>query len=172
MMYRVHREREEQMRVLTSQLLLLEANLRAKQSKIDALLNRRDRVIANQNETIRNLERQLERCRCSVDAGSIGQPDQAATLLPSRVAVRILGHEQGDESLDDSDSAVVIEDHRHSHSPTFTQSNSQVSALRSSRSKFPLVIANHLMPGYYIELKVKDFVAEAVERNDPAPVAA
>ena len=112
------------MRLLTSQLLLLEANLRAKQSKIDGLLNQRDRTISHQQEKIRKLERQLERCRCSEPRQD--SADETNKVLPSAVpsstvAVRILGHEHGDESLDDSDSAVVIEDDHHARSPTFAQ---------------------------------------------------
>lgn len=159
------------MRLLTSQLLLLEANLRAKQGKIDGLLNQRDRIISGQQETIRSLERELERCRnCAVSSSSEQQQQQPASStsrpqsLPlttstensdqeemvnsdktqdesskscrpspvternastTQLQVRVLGREQGDESLDDSDSAVVIDDDAHRHSPTFAQ-NSQV----------------------------------------------
>jgi hypothetical protein len=166
------------MRLLTSQLLLLEANLRAKQGKIDGLLNQRDRIISGQQETIRSLERELERCRnCAASSASSElQPASSTTnsnrpqslpLTPSaqsnsdreeeeeevnsdktspdesssnscrpspstvtnpsttQLQVRVLGREQGDESLDDSDSAVVIDDDAHRHSPTFAQ-NSQV----------------------------------------------
>lgn len=170
------------MRLLTSQLLLLEANLRAKQGKIDGLLNQRDRIISGQQETIRSLERELERCRNCASASSASseqqqQQQQPASSTPSSIRpqslpltpsaeshrdreeeevnsdktsqdesssnscrpspstvtnpsttqlqVRVLGREQGDESLDDSDSAVVIDDDAHRHSPTFAQ-NSQV----------------------------------------------
>ncbi|EFX88736.1 hypothetical protein DAPPUDRAFT_95712 [Daphnia pulex] len=169
-LFGLHSAREEQMRLLTSQLLLLEANLRAKQGKIDGLLNQRDRIISGQQETIRSLERELERCRnCTVlssasseQASSTpnGNRPQSLALTPSaeshsdreeeevnsdktsqdesssnscrpspssaiQLQVRVLGREQGDESLDDSDSAVVIDDDAHRHSPTFAQ-NSQV----------------------------------------------
>lgn len=140
------------MRLLTSQLLLLEANLRAKQGKIDGLLNQRDRIISGQQETIVSLERELERCR-----NCVATPSEQQTALPvnrplatltdhqnsdqiqnescsstdgnstTQLQVRVLGREQGDESLDDSDSAVVIDDD-HRHSPTFTE-NSQVNTL-------------------------------------------
>lgn len=152
MVAELHREREEQMRLLTSQLLLLEANLRAKQGKIDALLNQRDRVISAQQETIRSLERELDRCRLlsSVQpqrpqslpiTSSLDHPEstkQSIFVVNDKTPtdsternrqtqprpVRVLGREQGDESLDDSDSAVVIDDD-HRHSPTFIE-NSQV----------------------------------------------
>ena len=153
------------MRLLTSQLLLLEANLRAKQGKIDGLLNQRDRIISSQQETIRSLEKELDRCRngstavsSAESSSSINRPQSLSlivsttenhqqdmmtdesskdhktpcpssvtdnsTILNTQLQVRVLGREQGDESLDDSDSAVVIDDD-HRHSPTFAQ-NSQV----------------------------------------------
>ncbi|XP_046451238.1 uncharacterized protein LOC124199454 isoform X2 [Daphnia pulex] len=182
-LFGLHSAREEQMRLLTSQLLLLEANLRAKQGKIDGLLNQRDRIISGQQETIRSLERELERCRnCAPSSASSNQQQQPASSAPSSIRpqslpltpsaesnsdreeeevnsdktsqdesssnscrpspstvtnpsttqlqVRVLGREQGDESLDDSDSAVVIDDDAHRHSPTFAQ-NSQVRIIRS-----------------------------------------
>ena len=61
LIFRLHKEREEQMRLLTSQLLLFEANLRSKQTKIDSLLEQRDRTINSQQDTIRTLEREVER---------------------------------------------------------------------------------------------------------------
>ncbi|XP_057371437.1 uncharacterized protein LOC130692351 isoform X2 [Daphnia carinata] len=159
-LFGLHREREEQMRLLTSQLLLLEANLRAKQGKIDGLLNQRDRIISGQQETIRSLERELDRCRNSVASESneqqatlVNRPQSLAdhhhhqpncdeiqsesSTCPStddssttQLQVRVLGREQGDESLDDSDSAVVIDDD-HGHSPTFAQNPQQVRIIRS-----------------------------------------
>lgn len=174
----LHREREEQMRLLTSQLLLLEANLRSKQGKIDGLLNQRDRIISNQQETICSLEKELDRCRSCVASSADQQqpPVLAHAIRPQSLPlattpiqhnmknnrqqqqqetnktnktnattvllvvddktesvssdrnqpqqVRVLGREQGDESLDDSDSAVVIDDD-HRHSPTFAE-NPQV----------------------------------------------
>ncbi|KAI9564623.1 hypothetical protein GHT06_008364 [Daphnia sinensis] len=167
-LFGLHRAREEQMRLLTSQLLLLEANLRAKQGKIDGLLNQRDRIISGQQETIRSLERELDRCRNSVASESneqqqttslaaVSRPQSLAALTdhhhqpncdqvqnesstcPSsaddsstttQLQVRVLGREQGDESLDDSDSAVVIDDD-HRHSPTFAQNPQQVRIIRS-----------------------------------------
>uniref|UniRef100_A0A0P6CZF2 Myosin-3 n=1 Tax=Daphnia magna TaxID=35525 RepID=A0A0P6CZF2_9CRUS len=167
-LFGLHRAREEQMRLLTSQLLLLEANLRAKQGKIDGLLNQRDRIISGQQETIRSLERELDRCRNSVASDESNEQQQTASLVavnrpqslatltdhhhhqpncgeiqnesstcPSKdgnsttqLQVRVLGREQGDESLDDSDSAVVIDDD-HRHSPTFAQNPQQVRIIRS-----------------------------------------
>ena len=166
MLFGLHREREEQMRLLTSQLLLLEANLRSKQGKIDGLLNQRDRVITGQQETIRTLERELDRFRnCVSSTGeqtvvAVAARPQSLPLVTSTCniedrrqesapqstppasgpvssssEVRVLGREQGDESLDDSDSAVVIDDDQHRHSPTFAQQNSQVNRLSLSLSR-------------------------------------
>lgn len=134
------------MRLLTSQLLLFEANLRSKQSKIDSLLEQRDRTIHSQQETIRSLERQVERLKIvtarpqslalvtdvdetqtkidgqSITASCAERPticqtgtDQYSTTV---TLMRLLGRDAGDESLDDGDSAVVIEDDHHRHSPS------------------------------------------------------
>lgn len=188
MLFGLHREREEQMRLLTSQLLLLEANLRSKQASIDGLLNQRDRVISGQQDTIRALERELDRIRNCCDTSSAAaatsnaqqqtvssssnaavrpqtlplstmatttfsatenlraepvvtdanRPEDSSSpnsLIPavdrSKPQVRVLGREQGDESLDDSDSAVVIDDD-HRHSPTFAHNTPQVRCFRSA----------------------------------------
>ena len=120
------------MRILTSQLLLLEANLRSKQQKIDVLLNQRDRVISQQQETIQALEKELNARRLSPIKSSarpdslpvrIIQPVQPSmaddqTTLKSR-HLQLLTGQEGSDSLEDSDSAVVIEDGPDSHSPTF-----------------------------------------------------
>ena len=95
------------MRVLTSQLLLLEANMRVKEHKIDALLNQRDRTIGQQQERIDSLEKQL---LLLATRKAAERPDS----LP--IHQRSL---TGDDSLDDSDSAVVIEDGPDSHSPGY-----------------------------------------------------
>ena len=176
MVVELHREREEQMRLLTSQLLLLEANLRAKQGKIDGLLNQRDRVISNQQETIRSLERELDRCRISsvqaqqhpsqkvrpqslpiTSSSSTDSVSKTAVFVVNdktecndgsatsadrnrtqpRPAVRVLGREQGDESLDDSDSAVVIDDD-HRHSPTFLQNSQVLAVVNTQHAHFHL----------------------------------
>lgn len=149
---RLHREREEQMRLLTSQLLLLEANLRRKQTKIDGLLNQRDRIITEQKERIRSLESELDTCRrrssaplpppdgaeaASHPSSDHHQPEVAADHQPARrkddsakrvtsvKLVRLLGRDDNEESLEDSDSAVVIEDDHLGQSPTFTPGNAQ-----------------------------------------------
>ena len=147
MLFGLHREREEQMRLLTSQLLLLEANLRSQQGKIDGLLNQRDRVITGQStgeQTVvavaaRPQSLPLVTSTCNTeDRRQESAPQStppASGPVSSSSEVRVLGREQGDESLDDSDSAVVIDDDQHRHSPTFAQQNSQVNRLSLSLSR-------------------------------------
>ena len=135
------------MRLLTSQLLLFEANLRSKQTKIDSLLEQRDRTINNQQDTIRTLEREVERLKIismSDTAAAAHRPQTLPLVIrgdrevkidcitthrsicqttrdqSSPPLMRLLGRDGGDESLDDGDSAVVIEDDHHRHSPTFS----------------------------------------------------
>ncbi len=59
-LWRLEGERELQMRQLTSQLLLLEANLRRTQRGLDAVVRRRERLIARQQRTIHELQARLE----------------------------------------------------------------------------------------------------------------
>lgn len=121
-LYGLHRQREEQMRVLTSQLLLLEANMRVKEHKIDALLNQRDRTIGQQQERIDSLEKQL---LLLATRKAAERPDS----LP--IHQRSL---TGDDSLDDSDSAVVIEDGPDSHSPGYKDQDPRNSSVKIVRS--------------------------------------
>lgn len=126
------------MRILTSQLLLLEANLRQKQSRIDVLLNQRDGIIFDQNERIRILERDLAEAHRKLNSITVDEnkPEVVTTEeeatpnkeeivssspppLPkpdakglTRNLIRLLGRDD-EESLEDSDSAVVIEDGDH-----------------------------------------------------------
>jgi len=130
------------MRILTSQLLLLEANLRQKQSRIDVLLNQRDGIIFDQNERIRILERDLAEAHRKLNSITVDEKPEVVTTEeeatpnkeeivsspppPSkpdakgltRNLIRLLGRDD-EESLEDSDSAVVIEDGDHLNtSPT------------------------------------------------------
>lgn len=125
------------MRILTSQLLLLEANLRQKQSRIDVLLNQRDGIIFDQNERIRILERDLAEAHRKLNSITVDVKPEVVTTeeeatpnkeeivssspppLPkpdakglTRNLIRLLGRDD-EESLEDSDSAVVIEDGDH-----------------------------------------------------------
>lgn len=128
-LYGLHRQREEQMRVLTSQLLLLEANMRVKEHKIDALLNQRDRTIGQQQERIDSLEKQL---LLLATRKAAERPDS----LP--IHQRSL---TGDDSLDDSDSAVVIEDGPDSHSPGYKDQDPRNSSVKVIRSISDVVAA-------------------------------
>jgi len=151
------------MRLLTSQLLLLEANMRVKQHKIDALLNQRDRTISQQQQRIDCLEKELLAARIQ------RRPDSLELARQSSAAARgngnssssssssgcggssgvgdgseggsagggeagngsggggggggllLLACHDGDDSLDDSDSAVIIEDGPDSHSPNYKE---------------------------------------------------
>lgn len=132
------------MRILTSQLLLLEANLRQKQSRIDVLLNQRDGIIFDQNERIRTLERDLAEAHRKLNSITtvddenkpevVTEEEEEATLNKEEIVsspssplkpdaegltrpttrnlIRLLGRDD-EESLEDSDSAVVIEDGDH-----------------------------------------------------------
>ena len=122
------------MRVLTSQLLLLEANMRVKQHKIDALLNQRDRTINEQQERINSLEKQLlvaKKQRPRPDSLTLTQPAEAGSDPAATGQVVLLACHDGDDSLDDSDSAVVIEDGPESHSPGYKEQDARNSAVSS-----------------------------------------
>jgi hypothetical protein len=84
------RDHAEQLRGLSSQLLLLEAGLCRKQKDIRTLLNNRDNCVLRQSRTIRALQRRL------ADSGldsSLPDSDDLETVADN-----------------DSDSAVVLED--------------------------------------------------------------
>ena len=130
--------------MLTSQLLLLEANMRLKQQKIDSLLNHRDRVISQQQERIRALEKELSVWRKDQAPSPQHRPDSLdLTGCSSSVALQhpatskqpasdvvLLACQDGDDSLDDSDSAVVIEDGPGHHSPTFKEQDPRNTQVR------------------------------------------
>uniref|UniRef100_A0A0A9VWH4 Ribosome biogenesis protein ERB1 n=1 Tax=Lygus hesperus TaxID=30085 RepID=A0A0A9VWH4_LYGHE len=106
---RVNVERNEQLRKLSMQLLLFESRLCRKQRDISALLTQRENVIAKQQKIIRQMQRRLS------DAGVEALTDDAATL----------------DSLNDSDSAVILEDDD-SSTPSLTfQHNGAVTVIRS-----------------------------------------
>ncbi|XP_063242160.1 uncharacterized protein LOC134542124 [Bacillus rossius redtenbacheri] len=85
-MARLNRERAEQLKLLSSQLLLFESRLCRKQKDVGALLAQREAVIERQQRCIEALQARL------ADAG----------LDPPHA-------EAGLDSLDDSDSAVVLD---------------------------------------------------------------
>ncbi|XP_075149158.1 uncharacterized protein LOC142223180 [Haematobia irritans] len=87
--YRYQKEKSDQMNALTSQLLLLESRLKRKQKQISSLLQHREMTIQRQQKIIDTLSTRL------VDHGLETIDASYATEL---------------DSLNDSDSAVVLED--------------------------------------------------------------
>ncbi|XP_005179412.1 uncharacterized protein LOC101898771 [Musca domestica] len=87
--YRYQKEKSDQMNALTSQLLLLESRLKRKQKQISSLLQHREMTIQRQQKIIDTLSSRL------VDHGLETIDASYATEL---------------DSLNDSDSAVVLED--------------------------------------------------------------
>ncbi|KAH8404843.1 hypothetical protein KR222_005821 [Zaprionus bogoriensis] len=87
--YRYQKEKSDQMNSLTSQLLLLESRLKRKQKQIASLLNHRELTIQRQQKIIDTLSTRL------VDHGLESIEASYANEL---------------DSLNDSDSAVVLED--------------------------------------------------------------
>ncbi|XP_030381241.1 uncharacterized protein LOC115629066 [Scaptodrosophila lebanonensis] len=87
--YRYQKEKTDQMNSLTSQLLLLESRLKRKQKQISSLLNHRELTIQRQQKIIDTLSTRL------VDHGLESIEASYANEL---------------DSLNDSDSAVVLED--------------------------------------------------------------
>ncbi|XP_039301318.1 uncharacterized protein LOC111046638 [Nilaparvata lugens] len=84
---RLCQDRSSQLRVLSSQLLLFEARLCRKQRDISSALSQREAVISRQQRVIRSLQQRL------ADAG-LAEAAEEANL----------------DSLNDSDSAVIMED--------------------------------------------------------------
>lgn len=91
-MARLTREKAEQLRTLSSQLLLFESRLCRKQKEIEASLSQRESIILRQQRVIRQLQNRLaER--------STGTRDSPPCDALDRL-----------DSLGDSDSAVVLEE--------------------------------------------------------------
>lgn len=91
-MARLTREKAEQLRTLSSQLLLFESRLCRKQKEIEASLAQRESIILRQQRVIRQLQSRLaER--------STGTRDSPPCDALDRL-----------DSLGDSDSAVVLEE--------------------------------------------------------------
>ncbi|GLV41109.1 uncharacterized protein CBL_04633 [Carabus blaptoides fortunei] len=92
---RLHREKSDQLKVLSSKLLLFESRLVRKQKDISALLNHREAIIYRQQRIIETLTNRL------IDNG-LEPPNTDLTEFD----VNILDM----DSLNDSDSAVIMED--------------------------------------------------------------
>lgn len=91
-MARLTREKAEQLRTLSSQLLLFESRLCRKQKEIEASLAQRESIILRQQRVIRQLQSRL----AERSAGTRDSP-------PCDALDRL-------DSLGDSDSAVVLEE--------------------------------------------------------------
>ncbi|KAH8410335.1 hypothetical protein KR009_012317 [Drosophila setifemur] len=87
--YRYQKEKSDQMNSLTSQLLLLESRLKRKQKQIGSLLNHRELTIQRQQKVIDTLSTRLV--------------DHGLETIEASYANEL-------DSLNDSDSAVVLED--------------------------------------------------------------
>ncbi|XP_023031568.1 uncharacterized protein LOC6642266 [Drosophila willistoni] len=87
--YRYQKEKSDQMNSLTSQLLLLESRLKRKQKQIGSLLNHRELTIQRQQKIIDTLSTRLV--------------DHGLETIEASYANEL-------DSLNDSDSAVVLED--------------------------------------------------------------
>lgn len=94
-MVRLQREKSDQLKVLSSKLLLFESRLVRKQKDISALLNHREAIIYRQQRIIETLTNRL------IDNG-LEPPNTDLTDLD----VNVLDM----DSLNDSDSAVIMED--------------------------------------------------------------
>lgn len=91
-MARLTREKAEQLRTLSSQLLLFESRLCKKQKEIEASLSQRESIILRQQKVIRQLQNRLAERSTSIRDSP---PCDALDRL---------------DSLGDSDSAVVLEE--------------------------------------------------------------
>lgn len=95
MVCRLQREKADQLKVLSSKLLLFESRLIRKQKDISALLNHRENIIHRQQRIIETLTNRL------IDNG-LEPPHNDLTELDTNLLDL--------DSLNDSDSAVVMED--------------------------------------------------------------
>ncbi|XP_067011240.1 uncharacterized protein [Anabrus simplex] len=97
LMMRLNKERTEQLKTLSSQLLLFESRLCRKQKDIGILLAQRESIILRQQRSIQVLQSRL------ADAGlDSSNPDLTQYDSPTG--------ETNLDSLNDSDSAVIMED--------------------------------------------------------------
>lgn len=122
MVIRFQQERADQLKALSSQLLLFEARLIRKQKDISNLLSQRDVVIARQQQALHLLQHRL------TEAGIESPlPDVSCFVIDSPTGDTNL------DSLNDSDSAVVLEestDHE-PNIPRFRSGSDSVTIIRS-----------------------------------------
>lgn len=119
---RCQQERDEQLKTLSSQLLLFEARLIRKNKDISNLLSQRDILIARQQQALHLLQHRL------AEAGIESPlPDISCFVIDSPTGDTNL------DSLNDSDSAVVLEEgNEHDGTfPRFRSSSDSVTIVRS-----------------------------------------
>lgn len=95
MVQRLQREKSDQLKILSSKLLLFESRLVRKQKDISALLNHRETIIFRQQRIIESLTNRL--LEHGLEAPNTDLTDLDANMLDM-------------DSLNDSDSAVIMED--------------------------------------------------------------
>lgn len=120
-MCRLQREKADQLKVLSSKILLFESRLIRKQKDISTLLNHRENIIHRQQRIIETLTNRL------IDNG-LEPPHNDLTELDTNLLDL--------DSLNDSDSAVVLEDvdsdSNVTHIPRFRSTNTDgVTVMRS-----------------------------------------
>lgn len=122
MVARFQQERADQLKALSSQLFLFEARLIRKQKDISNLLSQRDVLIARQQQALHILQQRL------VEAGIESPlPDVSCFIIDSPTGDTNL------DSLNDSDSAVVLEE-GNDHEPNFPRFRSGSDSVTIIRS--------------------------------------
>lgn len=105
-MARLTREKAEQLRSLSSQLLLFESRLCRKQKEIENILAQREAIILRQQRVIRQLQNKLR----FVNEHWNKEAGQGATNVLTRDSPPCCDTLDRLDSLGDSDSAVVLEE--------------------------------------------------------------
>ncbi|KAF5293980.1 hypothetical protein FQR65_LT10951 [Abscondita terminalis] len=121
LVWRLQREKADQLKLLSSKLLLFESRLIRKQKDISTLLNHRENIIHRQQRIIESLANRLVDNGLEIPHNELSDFDTNLLDL---------------ESLNDSDSAVVMEDvdsdSNITHIPRFRSTNSDgVTVVRS-----------------------------------------
>lgn len=133
-MARLTREKAEQLRTLSSQLLLFESRLCRKQKEIEASLAQRESIILRQQRVIRQLQSRL----AERSAGTRDSP-------PCDALDRL-------DSLGDSDSAVVLEEAADDLAPPrYAYASFNRNAHEFSLRAFKTIVTSI----YYLPAKVK-----------------
>ncbi|XP_069685777.1 uncharacterized protein [Periplaneta americana] len=118
---RLNRERAEQLKTLSAQLILFESRLCRKQKDISALLAQRETVILRQQRAIQLLQQRLS--DAGLDTSNLDLPQFDSPTGETNL-----------DSLNDSDSAVVMEDNVSSDQELMPRFRSAVDAVTVVRS--------------------------------------